>query len=114
MIVDDDNDLSYILGLYVEKRGFITIGLSSIDRMLDKLREISPDIIFLDNRLGDGLGINFIKQIKELCPETLVILMTADDLAELRLNDDFNSLDGILPKPFHLASVNEILSRLAA
>jgi two-component system, OmpR family, response regulator len=114
MIVDDDKDLNYVLGLYVEKKGFVTIGLSSIDKMLGKLVEINPEVIFLDNHLDDGLGINFIKQVKDLCPGTLLILMTADHLAELRLCKDFDCLDGVLLKPFPVESVNEILARLAA
>jgi DNA-binding NtrC family response regulator len=114
MIVEDDSDLAILLSLYIERRGFITIRLPTLRKMVDKLSVIEPGIIFLDNQLADGLGINFIKHIKQLYPHTVVVLMTSDDIRDVKGCEDFDCLDGFLAKPFKVDSLNEYLEQVAA
>ena len=49
------------------------------------LQEI-PSILFLDNHLPDGFGLDFIKYVKSVYPKVKIVMITAHDgLAERQL-----------------------------
>jgi DNA-binding NtrC family response regulator len=114
LIVDDDDDLCRILSLYIRSKGFTTLRLDTIHGIEPLLQAQNPCLILLDNRLKDGLGINFIKILKERVPHTPVVLMTADHMLDLKESENFPSIEHFLFKPFSPDSLNEILERVAA
>ncbi|MBS1683404.1 MAG: response regulator, partial [Bacteroidetes bacterium] len=70
------------------------------------------DIIFLDNNLPDGQGINFITEIKSIAPQTALVMITAMGHAQdtaLGFGADI-----FIEKPLTSANIYETLNKLAA
>lgn len=77
VIVDDEQDLCFLLEQILRQEHFETTSLNSIHEADERLKEINPAVIFLDNQLPDGLGIRYISNIKEILPSAKVVIMTA-------------------------------------
>ena len=52
------------------------------DLALDILQNQSPDVIFLDIALPRGNGIEFIRRVKGISPDTRIVVLTSHDATE--------------------------------
>ena len=110
LIVDDDKDLCTILTSICVSRDLFA---SCTDNLKDALKEIDsfPMLMFLDNNLPDGLGVEMIETFKALSPITKIVFISAD-LNERIMNQALrNGADYFLEKPFRLNGVWGILSK---
>ena len=73
------------------------------------LEEKKPELIFLDNHLPDGLGVDFIKKIKKILPSTKIVMITAHDTAIERDKAFKEGVDCFIGKPFSKNTIFEIL-----
>src|SRR6218665_2255967 len=79
LIVDDEADTCFLLKsilIQVDYNAFFVHSVSEAEIALEKMK---PDVVFLDNHLGDGIGIDFISTITEHYPGIKIILITAFD-----------------------------------
>lgn len=76
MIVDDEPYFSESLQMALEDTFKISTA-SSLDTARKLLKENLPDAVLLDVRLPDGDGIDFIRELKEINPMPVVIVITA-------------------------------------
>jgi DNA-binding NtrC family response regulator len=79
MIIDDDADLSQILATILETRKIHALTVDTLWKAEEFLAYMKPSVIFLDNSFPEGLGINFIRNIKSADTEIKIIMMTADN-----------------------------------
>lgn len=77
LIVDDETDFCLIMRNYFVRKGYEVSLAYTLKEGLDSLRNIKPDIIFLDNNLPDGHGWDSIQQIVELFPQIRAYLVSA-------------------------------------
>lgn len=76
------------------------------------LETTDPEIIFLDNHLPDGLGVNFIGYIKRFHPVTKIIMITAHDTVTDAKKAYKEGVDYFIGKPFSKESINTIMEKL--
>jgi len=69
------------------------------------------DLVLLDYRLPDGDGLSVLRQIKELSPDTLVILMTAFSTVENAVAAMKHGAYHYLNKPFNLDDVSAFVDK---
>lgn len=100
LIIDDEIDICYLLsGLLVNRKIEVDYVNSLADARL-ALEKIKPEIVFLDNHLPDGKGIEFASYIKKLSPGTKVAMITAYDTPADRSIALSNGIDYFVGKPF--------------
>lgn len=81
----------------------------------DALAEIcrSPyHMCFLDINLPDANGLDLMKTMKEVSPETKIVIMTANELDSEQLSYIRTHAWRFLPKPFDLEDVRTIVKHL--
>ncbi len=71
-----------------------------------------PSLLFLDNRLPDGLGLNFISFVKEHSPDTKIVMITAHDDASEKAQAYKEGADLFLGKPLNRDTINQAIDRL--
>jgi two-component system OmpR family response regulator len=71
-----------------------------------------PEIIFLDNHLPDGLGVNFISYIKRFHPLSKIVMITAHDNLADKQKAFKEGVDYFIGKPFSKETVNIIMENL--
>ena len=112
LIIDDEKDICYLLGTLLKRKHLDIAYVNTLWEAENILKTTHPDIVFLDNHLPDGLGVNFITRIKELHPKTKVVMITAHDNAEDRKNALSRGADYFIGKPFNRDLINKSVERL--
>jgi DNA-binding response OmpR family regulator len=73
-----------------------------------------PEIVFIDNHLPDGLGVDFIQNIKALLPLVKIVMITAHDTPVDRDRALKEGADYFLGKPFSREKILGILETYVA
>jgi len=100
LIVDDEVDICFLLSGMLKKKNFHTACVTSLLAAENAMDRINPFIIFIDNHLPDGFGVDFIPHIKKEYPNTKVIMITAHDNMADRDKAFLNGVDFFIGKPF--------------
>ena len=79
LIIDDDPDLCLLLKDILNDTIPVVKFAHSIESGEQLLNDLHPDIIFLDNNLPDGQGVNYIKEIKSISSNAFLVIITAAD-----------------------------------
>ncbi|MES2431889.1 MAG: response regulator [Bacteroidota bacterium] len=108
-IIDDEADICYLLRSVLNKKQIASEHANTLKEAKVALKGKNPAIIFLDNRLPDGLGVNFIKQIKKEHPASKIIMITAHDNQADREKALDEGADYFMGKPFSREIVNKIV-----
>jgi len=64
LIVDDDNPFRERLARAMEKKGFIVTQAESVKSGIENVKKNKPSYAVVDLRLGDGNGLEVVKEIK--------------------------------------------------
>jgi two-component system response regulator RegA len=76
LIVEDDTSLRDRLVRAMRDRGFDTIGVPDHKGALDAAHEESPELALVDLKLPGESGLAVIRDLKELDPSTVVVVLT--------------------------------------
>ena len=112
LIIDDETDICYLLGSLLKKRDIDASYVNTLRDAANILESTDPQIIFLDNHLPDGLGVNFIGFIKRFHPLTKIIMITAHDTATDVKKAYKEGVDYFIGKPFSKESINNVVENL--
>ena len=76
LIVDDDNPLRDRLARAMEKKGFKVIQADSVKQGINRAKNAAPAFAVVDLRLGDGNGLEVIKEIRRVKSDSRVVMLT--------------------------------------
>lgn len=106
LIVEDQQDLSDNIRQYLSKDGIICQQALSCGEALDALVESPYDVVLLDLMLPDGDGLEVLRQLKKEHTHCGVLILTAKDALDDKLEGLNLGADDYLTKPFHLPELN--------
>lgn len=111
LIVEDEHDILLLIAEQLGGAGFESDGARSIFEASKALETIAYDLVLLDRRLPDGDGLSFISKIRELRPQTRIIMLTARDAPYDKARGLDAGADDYLAKPY---DEEELLARIRA
>ncbi|RJP26378.1 MAG: response regulator [Candidatus Omnitrophota bacterium] len=76
LIVDDEIDFRKAASQGLSRRGFDVSEAASGDECLQVIREQIPDIVLLDQKMPGMSGIETLKEIRKICENLPVIMLT--------------------------------------
>ncbi len=76
LVLDDDRPFRQRLARAMERRGFAPVMAESVAEALAIVRQSPPAYAVIDLRLEDGNGLDVVEAIRELRPESRVIVLT--------------------------------------
>ena len=112
LIVDDELDICYLLSGMLKQRNFLTGFVNTLSDAEVALQNDPPTILFLDNHLPDGFGLDFIPFIKKNYPNVKVIMITAHDGAVERRQAYEGGVDLFVAKPLNRKMINDAIDKL--
>ena len=112
MVIDDDHDLTYNLSTILEARKIYTLEVHSLNEAEEYLHFLKPTIIFLDNSFPEGLGVNFIRNIKSADETIKIVMMTADADKWVEEKATAENINYFIKKPFSRQLINGVLDKL--
>jgi len=101
LIVDDELDVCFLLSSVLRNKNIWTNCVNSILDAKSALLDKDFSVVFLDNRLPDGLGLNFVEEIKRIRPGIKIIMITAHDTKTDKEEAYQCGVDLFIGKPFN-------------
>ena len=77
--VDDEIELLNAYVIYLEKKGYEVTTVSNGPDAIERCREQSFDLVFLDEMMPGLSGLDTLQQIKEIQPATPVVMVTKSE-----------------------------------
>ena len=77
LVVDDDQGMRELLEIMLTEDGYRVSTAGDAGKALARCRKETFDLIITDLRMPKMDGIGFLREVKDLSPETMVILITA-------------------------------------
>lgn len=112
LIVEDDKDLREITTTSLEKERYVVSQAPDYRTALQKIEDYDYDCILLDIMLPDGNGLDLLQELHDLGKKTSVIILSARDSLEDKVQGLDLGADDYLPKPFHLAELHARIKSL--
>jgi len=110
LIIDDEGDLCWLLSNTLQKKGYTISTANTISDGIARLRE-APDLLFLDLKLPDGDGMDLLSRIREITPQTLVVIISAYGSEEKRGEAKEEGVYSFLDKPFTEEKILETIGQ---
>ena len=110
LVVEDQGEMCLILDLILSDRKFESDYVNNLLDADEYLQKNKPSLIFLDNKLPDGYGVDFISYVKKKYPKIKIIMISGFGTArDVSLE---NGADVFLEKPFSLDNVNQAIDQV--
>lgn len=102
LVVEDDLALSAGLCFELDMNGYITVAAYNCLKVRQLVQNETFDLAILDVNLPDGNGFELCREIRDMCPDTPVIFLTANDLEENILKGYDLGAEDYITKPFNI------------
>lgn len=109
IIFDDDEDILSICSYFLEENGWLVYTFTDCNQILERVSEIDPDVILMDNWIPEHGGIaatQNLKQSDHLKHIPVVYFSANSDIDKLSAQA---GADGYLAKPFDLDELVRII-----
>jgi two-component system response regulator MprA len=111
LIVDDDPKLLAMLQRTLTYEGYLIITASNGKLGLEQIALHRPDLVVLDWLMPEMNGLEVVKHLRQQNDATLILMLTARDAIENRVEGLEHGADDYLVKPF---APSELLARIHA
>lgn len=112
LIVDDESLVRLALKRLFEKEGFLVSTAVSGGSALKTMERERPEVVVLDVRLPDASGIDLLKVIKKIYPQTVVIMITGHGDIKSSVEAMKMGACDFLEKPLDFDNINRIIRAL--
>jgi len=111
LLVEDEGDMCLLLNLLLDGSGMEVDHVQTLSGARSFLEKEQPSLILLDNRLPDGLGINFLSYLKLNYPQIKIVMISGVDAAAEDAALEIGA-DRFLCKPFTKAQLHDSIRDL--
>ena len=102
LLVEDEIELQQNIAQYLKLEKFNVEIANDFDIAFEKIKIYEYDCILLDITLPKGNGLELIKSIKNTRPKTGIIVISAKNSLDDKIDGLNLGADDYLPKPFYL------------
>ena len=111
LLIEDEKELGVSIQKYLTSKDFICEWVTNTKMAIDKISIYDYDCILLDLMLPDGNGFEILKELKLQNKTEGVIIISAKETLETKIEGFNLGADDFVTKPFHLS---EVLVRVQA
>ena len=111
LLIEDEKELGVSIQKYLTSKDFVCEWVENAKMAVDKISIYDYDCILLDLMLPDDNGFNILKELKLQNKTEGVIIISAKETLETKIEGFNLGADDFLTKPFHLS---ELLVRIQA
>ena len=112
LLVEDEIEMQKSIKQYLGLEKNIVEVASDFDAAYEKIQLYDYDCVLLDITLPNGNGLDLIKTIKSTKPKTGIIIISAKNSFDDKIDGLNLGADDYLPKPFYLPELNARIKAL--
>ena len=105
LVIDDEESIRFTFERFLTAAGYIVATAESCSEALARINETSFDVVFADIILGDGTGIDILREIKARGLSCPVIMITGDPGVETAADSIRLGAFDYIPKPINQESL---------
>lgn len=105
LIADDEDMIRELINITLSKEGFNCFQAGSAEEGLEVIKSQKVDLALLDIMMPGRSGIDLLKDIKQITPDTTVLMITAMNDMETALSCIHYGAEDYITKPFNLDRV---------
>jgi len=105
LVVDDEHLIRWTLEQHLSKEGYEVHTAEDGESALDMIKEISPQVVLLDNQLPGMMGIEVLEKIKDIDKSIVVIMITAHGMLDTAVKAMKMGAYDYISKPFNLDEI---------
>ena len=114
LVVDDEQNIRHVFSRMISFIGFEVDVAESGDKALNHLLKSQFDLVLTDLNMPGMDGLTLAHHIKEISPQTPVILVTGEKKEKILKKMEDSSVDSVLFKPVQLHDIRETVQRILA
>ena len=106
LLVEDEKELRDTVKAYLEREKFVVECAEDYPAAMSKINDYDYDCVLLDIMLPGGSGLSLLAHLKRMRKQESVIIISAKDSIDDKVEGLDLGADDYLAKPFHLAELN--------
>ncbi|MCK9218967.1 MAG: response regulator transcription factor [Bacteroidales bacterium] len=106
LLIEDEKELALSILAYLQKESYLCEAAYTFREASEKIDLYKYDCILVDINLPDGSGLNVIRELKAKKSETGIIIISAKNSLDDKVDGLGIGADDYLTKPFHLSELN--------
>ena len=112
IIFDDDEDILSICIYILEEQGWEVHSFTNCNNIVERIRDIMPNVILMDNWIPDDGGIIATQTLKKNVDlkDIPVIYFSAN--SDIQLLADHAGAEAYLAKPFDLEELDRVINQV--
>jgi nitrogen regulation protein NR(I) len=114
LIIDDEKDVHYSFRRLLDKEPLEILSAESGDEGIRLARKHHPDLIVMDIRMGQQSGLDSLKELRQMNPKQVVVMMTAYGTSQTAIEAMKRGAYDYVLKPFDIPQLKVLLSEALA
>ena len=106
LIVEDESEINDLMCRFFKSEGFVVESAATYQEAFSNIFDYEYDCVVLDLNLPDGDGLNLIQELKNKESKSCIIVVSARDSLEDKIEGLDMGADDYLSKPFSMAELN--------
>jgi DNA-binding NtrC family response regulator len=111
LIIEDNDDLAFTLTKVLKKEGYSVFSVKSAEDGISTFQKELVDLVLLDLKLPKMNGLIALEHLKELDPESVIIMMTASTDIKPAIEAMKKGAFDYLLKPFELEEMRLVVKK---
>lgn len=111
MIIDDEKIVGDMAKISLEEEGYEVETFLNADPAIKRLKEESFDVVVTDLKMKNIDGLEVLRTVKKLSPETQVIMITAFANLDVAIEAIKEDVFDFFPKPVRIKELKASISK---
>ena len=111
LLVDDEEDIRDILWIPLTDMGYTVFTAENGEEALNLFKVFTPPVVLTDIKMPGMDGIDLLRKIKQLSPDTEIIMLTGHGDMDLAIDSIRNDATDFLLKPINDDALEIALKR---
>lgn len=112
LIVDDQSGIRFLLDIVIKEEGYHTALASNGLEAIEKVKQLDPEIVFMDIKMPLMDGIEALAEIKKISNAKVILMSAYTDKDSFERAKDLGAFMCI-GKPFDVNNIKVILHEIA-
>ncbi|MBJ7880715.1 response regulator transcription factor [Gelidibacter salicanalis] len=112
LVIEDNIELLKDIKEYLEREGNVCEIAKDYQSALSKINDFQYDLLVIDITLPDGSGLDIIREVKQENIDVGIIVISAKNALDDKINGLELGADDYLTKPFYLPELNARIKAL--
>lgn len=111
LVVDDEDILREGILAYLRMNGYEVAEARSCATARELFHSFKPDVAVIDYMLGDGNALDLLPSLREVDPDTPILILTSHGSIDLAVRAMREGADQFLTKPLEFAALHVLIKR---